>query len=105
MIFFYRSYVDQGLEPTPLAVKGLIRAVEVAPFDLGLRMTLGTTLIQVGRQAEARIVLGPVANNPHRGALSQSAARLLARLDAEPTWKGADLAEVAGNVSDEGDGE
>lgn len=88
LVYFYRSFVEQGLAPTPLAVDGLTRAAQLAPFDLDLRMMLGTTLIRLGRQDEARSVLQGVANNPHRGGLSEAASRMLARLESQPKWTG-----------------
>jgi tetratricopeptide (TPR) repeat protein len=94
LIFFYRSFVDQGEDPTDLAVNGLIAAVAIAPFDFGLRMTLATRLIGNGRQAEARNVLKPVAYSPHANETTEAARKLIARLDAEPGWRGADIAQV-----------
>ncbi|GLK44314.1 MULTISPECIES: DUF1570 domain-containing protein [Novosphingobium] len=93
LIYFYRSFVEQGEQPPKLAVDGLIRAVELAPFDLGLRMTLGTTLLRLGRSPEARIVLGPVANNPHGGGMSTFAHNLIERMANDPAWKGEDMGE------------
>jgi len=98
LIYFYRSFVDQGLPPSQLAIDGLDRAVAVAPFDLGLRMTLATALIQGGRQADAKRILQPVAFNPHGGDLADAARKLLARLDSDPQWKGADMAAVLGTA-------
>lgn len=93
LIYFYRSFVEQGQAPSPLAVNGLIRAMELAPFDLGLRMTLGSALVRLGRPTEARVVLDPVANNPHGGGLADFARKMLARLDKDPDWKGGDMDE------------
>ncbi|GGC08166.1 hypothetical protein GCM10011494_28500 [Novosphingobium endophyticum] len=94
LIYYYRSFVEQGKSPPPLAVSGLIRAVELAPFDLGLRMNLATALIRLGRSDEARIALRPVAFNPHGGALAKSARTMLTRLDNEPAWKGENLETI-----------
>lgn len=105
LVYFYRSYVDQGQAPTPLAVSGLARAVEVAPFDLGLRMTLASTLIRLGRQDEARVALEPVAFNPHGGRLAGGARGILARLDSDPKWNGEDLEAIMANAPGEPDGE
>ncbi|WP_414900082.1 hypothetical protein ACMT1E_10320 [Sphingomonas flavalba] len=95
LIYFYRSYVDQGLPPPPLALAGLVRALELAPFDDGLRMTLASALLAGKRQADARIVLGPVAYDPHGGELAEQARKMLARLDREPGWTGEDPPETA----------
>ncbi|MEE4451997.1 hypothetical protein [Novosphingobium resinovorum] len=88
LIYFYRSFVEQGEKPTPLAIDGLVRAMQLAPFDLGLRMTLGSALVRLGRTEDARVVLGPVANNPHGGGLADHARSMLERLDKEPGWTG-----------------
>lgn len=94
LFYFFRSYTDQGAAPSPVAVKGLIRAVELAPFDSELRMTLGIALIRLNRQGEAKSVLGPVAYNVHGGGRAEFAGKLLARLEREPGWKGEDMAEI-----------
>lgn len=91
LIYFYRSFVAQGLAPTPLAVDGLARAAQLAPFDLDVRMMLGATLIRTGWRDEARTILQIVANAPHRRVLSDAASRMIARLDSEPKWTGEGL--------------
>ncbi|HEX8056598.1 MAG TPA: hypothetical protein VF481_08050 [Novosphingobium sp.] len=98
LIYYYRSFVEQGKEPTPLALQGLARAVQLAPFDLGLRMTLAMEQIQHHQIAEARITLGPVAYNPHGGGLAEAAQRALARLDADPKWDGRDMASMTAGL-------
>lgn len=105
LIYFYRSFVEQGMEPSPLAVNGLIRAMELAPFDFGLRMTLGTTLLRLGRSPEARIVLAPVANNPHGGGLSTFARRLIERMEKDPSWKGENMDGEVPDDAQDGDAE
>lgn len=107
LIYYYRSFVEQGKTPPPLAVSGLIRAVELAPFDLGLRMNLATALIRLDRKGEARTMLEPVAFNPHGGGLAESARTVLARLDSEPAWKGENLEAIlasAGNDAEQESG-
>ena len=91
LIYFYRSFVEQGDEPPALALQGLIRAVELAPFDMGLRMNLGWALLRLGRGPEARIVLNPVAHNPHGGGMVTAAREMVERIGSEPTWKGEDM--------------
>lgn len=88
LLYYYLSYARQGQEPPPIALDGLIRAVELAPFDQGLRMTLGVKLVQLGRRDDARVILGPVANDPHDSGLSGAARRIIQRMDADPSWKG-----------------
>lgn len=81
LVYYYRSFVEQGREPPKLAIDGLIRAVELAPFDFGLRMNLGQALVQLGRAEEARIILKPVAFDPHGGEMAEHAATMLAQLE------------------------
>lgn len=94
LIYFYRSFVEQGKKPTDLALSGLIRAMELAPFDMGLRMNLGQAFLARGQMADARIALLPVANNPHESGMSRAARALVARIDADPNWKGDGAAAV-----------
>lgn len=101
LIYFYRSFAEQGGPPPPLAIDGLIRAVQLAPFDLGLRMTLGTTLLHLGRSKEARIVLKPVANNPHGGNFADYAHRMIERMEKEPDWKGEGMEQMVESETDE----
>lgn len=88
LIYFYRSFVNQGETPPKLALDGLIRAMQLAPFDLGLRMNLGQALLHLGRHEDARVVLMPVAYNPHGGGMSESARAIIERMDKDPAWKG-----------------
>jgi hypothetical protein len=95
LIFYYRSFVEQGLEPNALALEGLARAAQLAPFDLALGMTLAVEQIKHHRLADARRTLTPLAYNPHGGALAASAQRVLARLASDPKWDGHDIALLA----------
>jgi len=88
LVYFYRSFVEQGEKPPVLALDGLIRAMQLAPFDLGLRMTLGHALVGLGRRDDARTVLLPVAYNPHGGGMSDFARKMLDRINKDPAWKG-----------------
>lgn len=94
LVYYYRSFAEQGGRPPELAISGLVRASDLAPFDLGLRMNVATALIQAGRQPEARFALEPVAFNPHGGEMAQAARNLLDRLTAEPGWKGEGMGAV-----------
>lgn len=91
LIWYYRSFLEMGDTPSPTAVEGLKRAVELAPFDLGLRMTLVQQELRDHRPAEARINLMPIAYNPHGKGYAKVAQDMLARLDANPNWDGRGL--------------
>jgi hypothetical protein len=88
LVYFYRSYAEQGVEPPPLALDGLIRASQLAPFDHGLRMNLGQALLRAGRREDARTILLPVAYNPHGGGGAEHARRIVERIASDPAWKG-----------------
>lgn len=87
LIHFYRGYTERGETPTPLAVQGLERAAELAPFDLALRMTLAQQQIFEGRFRQARRNLTPVAYDPHGSELAELARKLLAEIDGKPDSK------------------
>lgn len=84
LIYFYRSYVDRGEWPTPMAVQGLERAVELAPFDLALRMNLAQQQISEGRFAAARNNLKPLAFYPHPNPSSEAAKAQLTEIEGKP---------------------
>jgi tetratricopeptide (TPR) repeat protein len=94
LMFFYDSFVRAGQEATDNAVNGLERAVQLAPFDSRLRMTLAMEQIQRGQLPAARRSLAPVALSPHGGGLAEAAQRVMARIDADASWDGADLREI-----------
>jgi tetratricopeptide (TPR) repeat protein len=102
LVYFYRSFVEQGLEPPKLALDGLIRATQLAPFDLDLRMNLGRALLRLGRRDDARTVLSPVAYNPHGGGMSDFARKMIERIDREPDWKGEGESEDGGKDAEGG---
>ena len=98
--FFHRSYVDSGLEPTQNARDGLARAVELAPFDIGLRMALVAQRLRDGQMEEAARVLRPIANSAHGEVLSERAGTVIARIaaGAGPDQAGQLLALLASPV-------
>lgn len=82
LVFYFRSFVERGVQPPEQAVAGLERATELAPFDIGLRMNLAVYQINAGKLAEARGNLLPLAFNPHGGELAEAARRVVERIDA-----------------------
>jgi tetratricopeptide (TPR) repeat protein len=98
LVFYYRSFVMAGVKPPELAVKGIERAAEIAPFDLGLRMTVAMQELRDGRRDDAKRNLAPVAYNPHGGGLAEEAQKVLARIEAEPNWKGEGAVPVGEDV-------
>jgi tetratricopeptide (TPR) repeat protein len=91
LFYYYDSFVRQGTTPSALALQALERASELAPFDLGLRMTLAMQQLRVGDRKEARRNLLPVAYNPHGGSTAEFASKVLERMDKEPNWDGSGM--------------
>lgn len=88
LLYYYRSFAALGRQPTAVAVQGLERAAALAPYDLGLRMNAAMQQVREGRFADARYNLAPVAYGPHTGGLGGRARAMLARMDADPAWRG-----------------
>lgn len=82
LIYYFRSFAERGARPPDQAVLGLERAVELAPFDLGLRLELASHQIQAGELDRVRVNLVPVAYNPHGGSFVEPARRVIERIDA-----------------------
>lgn len=85
LIYYYRSFAERGHRPPDDALRGLERAAELAPFDLGLRMNVAASQIQTGQLELARINLLPIAYNPHGGEMAEAARQVIARIDAGTT--------------------
>lgn len=81
LILFFKSFVAQGIAPTPNAVTGLLRAFELAPQDRNLRIMVGRHFLFEGKAAEARAALAPVAFDPHAGPRGAQIRAVLAKLD------------------------
>ena len=78
LVRYYLTYRQQGNEPTKNAVEGLEWALQLAPFDMGLRMTVATQQMSDKRFDAAIATLGPAAANPHNAQLRDVASRLIA---------------------------
>jgi len=68
LIYYYRSFLEQGKEPTKAALDGLEWALELAPYDGGVRWMVATRQMQEKRFADAIRTISPLAYNPHAGA-------------------------------------
>lgn len=84
LLYFHRSFVEQGQRPTANAVEALHYAAKLAPQDLGLAMTSATQHLRDVKPDKARPILLLVAQHPHGGALGQRAAALLRQMKASP---------------------
>jgi tetratricopeptide (TPR) repeat protein len=68
LIRYYLSYPQQNQEPTKIAIDGLEWALELAPYDAGVRMMVAARQMTDKRFAEAIRTISPLAYNPHLGA-------------------------------------
>lgn len=104
LTYNYRIVVEQGRTPDAQALRGLERAAELAPFDLGLKMNLALQQLRFGKRDDARRNLAPVAHNPHPGPLARAAQEVLARMDSDPKWDGGGFAAPSAIDADDADG-
>lgn len=77
LVQFYLAYVAQGQRPTKNAIDGLVWAMELAPFDPGLRWMVAQQMISDGRLGDAVKALEPLAYSPHPGEHTDKARELL----------------------------
>jgi tetratricopeptide (TPR) repeat protein len=89
LIWFFRSFLAQGVRPNANAAIGLEQALALAPQDTGLRMTVAHRLLTDGKGKEARATLAPIAFSPHGGEAAELAAKIIAALDAGGTTQAA----------------
>ncbi len=83
LIQFYRSYREQGMDPPMIAVDGLARALELAPYDSGLRWMMANEFILQKKYDWAAHTLGPLAHSPHQTNLTERAQALLKEAEAK----------------------
>ncbi|MGY4397016.1 tetratricopeptide (TPR) repeat protein [Sphingomonas sp. UYAg733] len=81
LILFYRSFISAKQKPTANAGAGLLYAYQLAPFDLGLRITAAKLLLEQDKVQDAKIALKPAAYNPHGGPIGELATKILAAID------------------------
>jgi len=74
---FYLTYQEQGITPPEIAVQGLQRALELAPYDPQLRWMNANQYMADGNYAWAAATLAPLANTPHPSSLSEMAQALM----------------------------
>lgn len=94
LAYFFRSYAAEGKKPPEVAVQGLIKALQLAPYDTGNRLTLGQYFIRIGDKVAAKATLAPLINHPHDTQLAEMARKLL-----EAGGKQATEAETAATSS------
>lgn len=109
LIYYYRSFALQGIDPPENARAALERAAQLAPFDKGLWFNVALMQMQEGKVALAKVSLQPIAFAPHGGARADQARKLMAMLDTMPEGEPVSLRDVAeagdGGGNDETEGE
>jgi len=76
LIYYYLSFQKQGKEPPKAALDGLEWALELAPYDYGVRMMVARQQMEEKRFADAIRTISPLAFNPHAGADNPAIALL-----------------------------
>ncbi len=82
LVAYYQSFNRVGAKPTPTAVNGLMRAVELLPSNTTVRQLLVDSLAADRRWAAAIAALRPIANSPHPSPRRDAAREQLAKLQA-----------------------
>jgi tetratricopeptide (TPR) repeat protein len=85
LMLFYRSFVEAGEAPIEAAKDGLIKALDTAPTDMGLRMSVAAMQLFDGKRAQASATLRPIAYHPHGGALANQARDMIAAIERGDT--------------------
>lgn len=101
LIEYYKSYRSAGMEPPEIAVQGLQRALQLAPFDQGLRMNVAAQYMNDGQNENAAITLRPVAFNPHPSNLTAAAQTLLDEAEAKAAKQKGQASNAAGGAKGE----
>ena len=85
LLLYYRSYLAQGIAPTPAAITGLERAAVIAPESAGIRMFLAMHYLREKHVADARRLLAPIAFVKPRAEIRDEHGPLIERL-GEHEW-------------------
>ena len=83
LVVYFGSFAQQGLPPTPMASKGLARAVELAPQDDKVTLMLGEDYARQHDIAAAIRTVRPVAASAHGSPEAKRAIALLALWQAQ----------------------
>lgn len=81
LILYYRSFIEQGEEPPKVAFDGMLRAFELAPQDVGLRLTAAQLQMDQGNLAFAARILKPLAFDPHGEGFAEATSVLLKEIE------------------------
>ncbi len=79
---FYNSFAHEGVRPTNNAVAALHYASDLAPQDLGVRMSSAMAYLNQDQPKEARAALAVVAYSPHSDHIGKMARKMILDIDA-----------------------
>lgn len=85
LIYYYRSLQGSGKDISELAAHGLERALQLAPYDQGVRWQVVQQLVDEEAYGAAYRTLMPLANDPHNRGEENPAIALLA--DIKQKWE------------------
>lgn len=83
LVQYYASFAAEGQRPPKSAVDGLEWAMQLAPFDPGVRWLVASQMIEDQRYDTAVAVLRPLAYSPHPGEQTAAALKLLGEAEAK----------------------
>jgi len=83
MMYFYETYLAEGIAPTANAVQGLSYAHALVPQDDDLRMLLVRQLVRDGNFNAAAKTYGPIAYDPHSGDERDQRVAVIEKLKAK----------------------
>ena len=101
LLLHYTSFMEQGERPTSAAVMGIERALELAPQDRGLRMTVARQHLVDGKAAEARAALAPLAFDPHAGGMGKFVGTIIQAIDSGGAKAALDILQKGPPKADE----
>ncbi|MES2989074.1 MAG: hypothetical protein V4808_14320 [Pseudomonadota bacterium] len=101
LIRYFLSFTEARDAPSQAAEIGLIRALALAPQDRGLRFLGAALYLAEGQAPSARVLLAPLAFQPHAPALAERAQKIISMIDAGKIP--AAVADLTGKAKDADD--
>lgn len=81
LVLFYRSFAENGERPTKNVREGLYYATLLAPEDRSLRFDAAQSYLEDNNLQMARVMVLPLAFDPHDAGLAAAATKSLAEID------------------------
>ncbi|WP_296718094.1 DUF1570 domain-containing protein [Erythrobacter sp.] len=98
LIHYYRSFVQRRKVPDENARAALEHASRLAPFDQGLRLNVAMMMISERKNELARLMLAPLAADPHGTGRAARAKQLMAALEQTPDGTMLDLSALTERI-------